>query len=273
MTVPSKGVSTAAFAGKVMRRSRLELGRLVERVLELRYSVQSARHDTLEELDLAGPDRNWHHPSDWISVRRALSKLGVSDRDVFLDFGSGRGRAVLIAAGFPFARVVGVELSEELTAIAQENLERYRGPVRAGQVELVSADATEYAVPDDLTVAYFYAPFTGETFARVLSNLLESVDREPRVLRVVYNYPTEHNQLVATGRARVLDVSPRSWPARPEAPDDVIVMYLLLPSAGPDAIPGQAPEVRSSVQRAPEWLGPYEPGFHLDRRERPFTAS
>src|SRR5512144_325679 len=46
----------------------------------------------------------------------------------FLDIGSGKGRAVLLAIGYPFRRVTGVELAPELHAIAQDNLRRYLGP-------------------------------------------------------------------------------------------------------------------------------------------------
>ena len=48
----------------------------------------------------------------------------------FVDIGSGKGRVVMLAIGYPFRRVIGVELAPELHAIAQENLSRFRGPRR-----------------------------------------------------------------------------------------------------------------------------------------------
>jgi hypothetical protein len=251
------------LATKVRRRGRLALARTAEALLERRYGVESARHDTLAELGIEAADRRWHHPSDWISVRRALARLAPTPEDVFVDFGSGRGRAVLLAAGFPFRRVVGVELSDRLTAVARENLRRYRGRIRCAEVEFVTADATEYEIPDDLTVAYLYAPFGGDVFAAWLRNLLASLDRTPRVLRLVFNYPSEHNRLIASGRAEVLSVGPRSWPARREALDDVIVTYLLLPEGGRARLAGRVPEPDATVDRAPGWRGTYDPGFHF----------
>lgn len=41
---------------------------------------------------------------------------------MFLDLGSGKGRMVLSAARFPFRRIIGVELSNDLTAIARRNV-------------------------------------------------------------------------------------------------------------------------------------------------------
>ncbi len=41
-----------------------------------------------------------------------------SDNDVFLDYGCGKGRAVVTAATYPFRRVIGVELWSELSELA-----------------------------------------------------------------------------------------------------------------------------------------------------------
>ena len=42
--------------------------------------------------------------------------------DVFIDLGSGMGRMVLEAARYPFKRVIGVELVEQLHDLARANL-------------------------------------------------------------------------------------------------------------------------------------------------------
>jgi hypothetical protein len=69
-------------------------------------------------------------------------------------------------------------------------------------VELVTADATDYRLPDDVTVAYFANPFTGDIFRTVIEQLLESLDRRPRRLRLIYRNPVEHDYLMSTGRFR-----------------------------------------------------------------------
>lgn len=57
-------------------------------------------------------------------LRNILENLGAEPRDfTFVDFGSGKGRALLCAAAFPFKRIVGVEWSPDLCAIARRNIE------------------------------------------------------------------------------------------------------------------------------------------------------
>jgi hypothetical protein len=135
-------------------------------------------------------------------LRRVLPRREVGADDVFIDIGSGMGRVVFQAAGYPFKRVIGVELSEELNRVARANIENNRDRLFCRDVELVTADATDYRLPDDVTVAYFANPFTGDIFRTVIEQLLESLDRRPRRLRLIYRNPVEHDYLMSTGRFR-----------------------------------------------------------------------
>lgn len=233
---------------------------------ELRYRVSTSEHVYHEDLGLDSANRVWHDPSDRIAIRKALARLRVGPDDVFVDFGSGLGRALLVASTLPFRRVVGIELSAELNARARRNLVRSRIRRRADKVEVITADALEWPVPPDLTVAYLYCPFTGDVFGRVMDKLLQSVDEYPRPLRLVYNYPFEHNQLVRNGRMRVLSVVPSTWPGK-ASEADVIVTYLVLPSD--DALAAEySARFPQRIRGSEEWLGEYEPGFALEKPAR-----
>jgi hypothetical protein len=72
-----------------------------------------------------------------------------------------------------------------------------------GRVEIVVADATQYELPDDVTVIFMHSPFKGATFRRVLDRIGASLDRRPRRLRLIYKNPEEHAAVLATGRFRV----------------------------------------------------------------------
>lgn len=146
--------------------------------------------------------RQGYLPAGWMSLRRILPPREVTDHDVFVDFGSGMGRVVLQAARYPFRKVIGVEISQALHSIAQENIDHNRQRLRCPDVELVHADALEYELPDDVSVAFLYNPFRGEIFATVIERLLQSVERNPRLLRIIYVNPVEERLLLGTGRIR-----------------------------------------------------------------------
>jgi hypothetical protein len=243
-----------------LRRTYWQLVAATHRAMELRYGVRTEGDIDLEDLGVAGRGRMGYEGSHWIGVRRALARLDVGRQDVFADFGSGKGPAVLVAARLPFKRAIGVEISSDLTEAAQRNLDRSRLRPAAGEVQFVTADVLQYELPDDLSVVYLYNPFTGPVFARFVERLLLSVERNPRPLRLVYNYPFEHNHLIANGRFRPVDLSYSYWPAWYRRQGYVIITYEVLAPDGSGYGPATG---RRAPERLGPWTGMHDPGWEV----------
>lgn len=123
---------------------------------------------------------------------RTLNAAPIDHKEfVFIDFGSGKGRAVLMATEFPFKKVIGVEFSPRLHDIARRNLAASRAERRCGAVELVCADAVTWPLPDEPLACYFYNPFQREVMEAVINNLRESFERRPRPIYLLYSNPVE----------------------------------------------------------------------------------
>jgi SAM-dependent methyltransferase len=150
------------------------------------------------------PDRRYYVASAWHVLPRALHYLGVSDRDTFVEFGCGKGRVVHQAARRPFRRVIGVEISPVLAEIARAGLAARRHQHRCGDVEIVVSDVTEFRVPDDLTIGYSFDPFSNETFDAILRGIVDSIDRAPRRVRLIYVHPWQGSRVLSTRRFRLL---------------------------------------------------------------------
>jgi Histone methylation protein DOT1 len=166
------------------RRLRFAVWWVIDRSLGVRTT--SVEPSGLVEVEQDEP--RYSKPSGWFTLYRVFRWLDVGPDDVMIDFGSGTGRAVLVASLFPFRGVVGVELVEQWHRCAEANLAHFRLRRRA-PVELHCANALEYAVPDEITVVFLYNPFHGETFRGVVENVFASFDRAPRRLRIVYLNP------------------------------------------------------------------------------------
>jgi hypothetical protein len=151
-------------------------------------------------------DRVEYVPSRWHWLPRALRYVDVSDRDTFVDFGCGKGRIVHQAAKRPFGRVIGVEISPELAEVARKALGARSPQHRCRDVEIVVSDLTQFVVPDDLTTAYFFRPVKSAALEVVLRNIVDSIDRRPRRVRLIYVWPTRntYSTILATGRFRLL---------------------------------------------------------------------
>jgi hypothetical protein len=91
----------------------------------------------------------------------------VGASDVFVEFGCGKGRVVLDAARrYRFRRVIGVELSPDLSAVARRVVASENGNPRCHDVRIETADATAFEIPDDMTYAYFYTRSTARSSRR-----------------------------------------------------------------------------------------------------------
>src|ERR687885_509057 len=51
-------------------------------------------------------------------AHRLLRDIAISEDDVLIDFGSGKGRVLFLAAHYGFRKIIGVELSAKLNQIA-----------------------------------------------------------------------------------------------------------------------------------------------------------
>jgi predicted RNA methylase len=114
-----------------------------------------------------------------------------TSNEVFIDYGAGLGRAVILAAMLPFKHVVGIEISPFLAERARENLARCRGKLRCKEVEIVNADAITFEVPTDTTRIYFNNPFAGTILAKVLQKIGKSYEQLPRRIKIICNLPLQ----------------------------------------------------------------------------------
>jgi SAM-dependent methyltransferase len=201
-------------------------------LLDRRQGVDTWKPVSLASVGLAHEERVEYTPSGWLDVRRALRGERITGDDVFVDLGSGKGRAVLEAARLPFKRVIGVEIAPELTEVARANVATLDGQMRCGGVDLVTADVTAYRLPDDVTLVYIYNAFSGAVFQQVVDELIASVDRCPRRLRLLYRAPREHDVLVRSGRFRVVREVRAIRPTRAWARAGGIRVYAIEPLAG-----------------------------------------
>jgi hypothetical protein len=113
---------------------------------------------------------------------------------VFIDFGAGKGRVVLLAAHYSFRKVIGVEFAEELYHCMRMNIQNYsNGTLLCPDVEAICADATTFALPNAPCVLFFFNPFQRVVLAQVASNIQRSYSECPRPIYIVFLNPKESN--------------------------------------------------------------------------------
>jgi hypothetical protein len=93
---------------------------------------------------------------------------------------------LLLAADYPFNKIIGVELLPELHAVAQANIAKRTDRER---FELVRMDAREYGFPAAPSVIYLFNPLHEAGLTRLVENLSQSLQENPRELWIIYHNP------------------------------------------------------------------------------------
>ena len=102
-----------------------------------------------------------------------------------LDVGCGKGVVLKEAAKFPFERIAGIELQEELVKTAGKNF-RILGLER--RISCMQADALDFDGYGEFDVFFFFNPFSEEVFGRVIDRILES-RKSDGPLTFIYHNP------------------------------------------------------------------------------------
>jgi len=195
------------FGGKVLKTLRtvglvkafrIAKSRLIAFVEDRRRGISAAKSVWPKEMAIENLEYHCYRVTDYDIFRDAMQHVTVrEDEDVFVDYGSGKGRVLVMAAEYAFRKVIGVDFSVPLNKIAQENVNHAIPAVRCKDIEIVQADATQWPLPHDCTVLYFYNPFHGKILAQVVENIRRSLAEAPRTLTIIFARPVYFEQETA----------------------------------------------------------------------------
>ena len=155
----------------------------------------------LSDLSISSPNCIYGHDYSGIEPERfsaILAAINLRFEDfVFIDFGSGKGRALLLASEFPFKRVLGVEFSAELHTVAVDNIRKYKTPHQhCKAVDSVCMDFVDFQLPAEPSLLFFFDPCAEAVFEIVLKNIEQSFREHPREIYLVYVAPSTNVHLL-----------------------------------------------------------------------------
>jgi SAM-dependent methyltransferase len=191
-----------AWIGRQVRRL-LQIVRLLAsgRSGELLYALKIRRYGldfeyvSTEDLGLSERRSHFHSNSGGPEFERVLRTLRIAPDSCALDLGSGKGGAAITLRSFPFAEVVGVEISPQLVEVARGNAAR----LKLRNIRFEESDAGAYTALDCFTHIYMYNPFPCAVTRQVLNNLRASLEQSDRELVLIYRNPLCDAEIAASG--------------------------------------------------------------------------
>ena len=125
----------------------LVISRLYDLWFDYKFKLDTVDRLELDELDIDAESiaqGQMYQPSGVLPFRYMLKQLQISSHDVFVDFGSGKGRTLIIAAMENFKRVVGIEFSQELVDCADKNVKTLQDKnMSLSEIQTVCCDASQ----------------------------------------------------------------------------------------------------------------------------------
>lgn len=129
------------------------------------------------------------------------------EKDAIFDFGCGKGGAMIAFLDYGFKKVGGVEFVKEIYDVMISNFENsginsLKSSETNGEYEItcIHGDARECKeVLDHYNWFYYFDPFDREVFARTVTNIGDSLKRNPRRIHIININPAFHDVITASG--------------------------------------------------------------------------
>lgn len=172
---------------------RLPHEQLVNEAFDQRHGTDTAEEigllDTGVPAEDAARGRNIYRPVWEREFHAVMAALRINlEGFTFVDIGSGKGKMLMMAADYPFARIVGVEYSPGLHAICERNLALYHAPgQRCTKLEAVLGDALSFQLPDGPIVCMIFNALDADTMNRFMRHIEDDLALRPSPAFVIYS--------------------------------------------------------------------------------------
>lgn len=184
----------------LLRTSQSVISVVEDLYFEMKYGLSTSKIVRREDLDV--PDESKVHcqeykPTRTRHLRQLFKELKLPEKSVFVDFGAGMGRVLLVASMFNFKRITGVEISSQLCEIAKMNIERFEKKLkRPLNIEILNDDVLKYKIKNNENVFYFYNPFDDFVMETILERINKSLTDYPRKVWLIFNNYTPFSDMI-----------------------------------------------------------------------------
>jgi len=153
-----------------------------------------------QNMDITGEENMQYAACSYAAVDKIFSEIvGLEEEISFWDYGCGKGAAMIMAYMYGVNKIGGVELSEKIYKQAVKNMDVLGIPC-----EIIHGDATSILHDiDNYNCFFFYNPFVGTVFKKVIENIEDSYKRNNRRIYLIYGNPFCHKSVVENGLFRL----------------------------------------------------------------------
>ena len=158
-------------------------------------------YERLLNIDTTG-EKLWdksithYHPyqaTSYIALDILFKQYLMEKTDNVVDFGCGKGRLIFYLNSFFKCSITGIEMDENYYKQCLINKENYLEKHKrlCSQIDFKCILGENYLIKNSENKFYFFNPFSVNIFRKIVNNILDSYDENPRIIDLILYYPSE----------------------------------------------------------------------------------
>ncbi|NMB18917.1 MAG: SAM-dependent methyltransferase [Erysipelothrix sp.] len=137
-------------------------------------------------------NRKYHRyePTPYAALDTLFNHISLTQNDVLVDFGSGKGRVPFYVYSRFRNKIKGIELSEAMHNKAIRNKRMYRNRINRNkhQIHFLNMNAKHYEIDKEDNYFFMFNPFHVSVFRVVINNIIQSYNEHPRDIYLLLYY-------------------------------------------------------------------------------------
>ncbi len=170
---------------------------------EKKYSINTTGFDELKHLQKKGIDISHatiYMPANYYLLEKLMQAVCTFPHNrTFLDIGSGKGRAMAVAAHYGFETITGIDLSQKFCEEAKANLRVVQQQFPQVLFNVMVQDVIQFEIPAGMTTIFLFNPFDNIVMSLLVENILKSQAKNPRTIRIIYVNPLQVKVFLENG--------------------------------------------------------------------------
>ena len=160
---------------------------------EKKYGINTTGINKLKRLSVIGGNKKHasiYQAANYYLLEKVFNYLNEEKATgTLVDFGSGKGRIMAVAAYYGYENIKGIEFAPALSAAAEKNIKTIQPLYPDTNFVIITENAVNYKVEKEDSIFFFFNPFDEKIVLRVVKNILDSLKVYPRKVYVVYINP------------------------------------------------------------------------------------
>ena len=170
---------------------------------EKKYQLHTVKVDRLQHEKIKSANlkhASIYQATNYFLIEHAFDFLKNQEANLHLvDYGSGKGRIMVVAAYYGFKKITGIDFSQSLCNEAEINIERIKSLFPSTDFQIICDDAVNYSIKNEDNVFFFFNPFDEVVMLQVVKNILASWRKNEKKIYIIYINPLHKEIFLSAG--------------------------------------------------------------------------